>query len=267
MQRFVLAVLALLVLAGATAAEEPSKLTVGSSLATEGLDPVVRISIRRLTNWKCSASVRWRTVPNTAIANADYVHSSGTVSWGIDQIETIVEIPLRNDALLEPNETFQVVITDPVNATIYGSGIGTGTIKDDESVPLVATFTSRGARKEGQADNDMVFDVSLSKPANVPVQVSLYTIGGRFAPPYSATMGTSFQDPAVDFLATSRVIVFHPGEARKEFAVRIRGDRIRESYEYFHIMYDRAASTIPMDRHLKDPAAMQVGNGVIYNDD
>lgn len=68
-----------------------------------------------------------------ATAGQDYTAvTAGTVTIPAGQTSVKVSIPIANDQAYEGDEVFQVVLGDPVNATI-GQGTGLGTIADDGS--------------------------------------------------------------------------------------------------------------------------------------
>src|SRR3989344_1061870 len=68
-----------------------------------------------------------------ATAGQDYTAvTAGTVTIPAGQTSVKVGIPIANDQAYEGDEVFQVVLGDPVNATI-GQGTGLGTIADDGS--------------------------------------------------------------------------------------------------------------------------------------
>lgn len=77
-------------------------------------------------------SVDFRTVDGTAIsggsgvAAADYGHTSGTVVIPVGEIEATIEVTIFSDRLVESNEQFYLVLSNPVNAVIdEGTAIGT----------------------------------------------------------------------------------------------------------------------------------------------
>lgn len=77
------------------------------------------------------------TVDGTAIAPGDYSpFSAAPVTIQAGQTTTTVDVTIINDANFEETETFSVVISNPVNATLL-KGTGVGTITDDD---VAATY-------------------------------------------------------------------------------------------------------------------------------
>jgi hypothetical protein len=83
-------------------------------------------------------SVQWTTAEGTAISsgnpgNRDFAAASGTLTWAAgDGASKTINVSVNGDTTVEPNETFTVVLTNPVAATLSGTGIGTGTITNDD---------------------------------------------------------------------------------------------------------------------------------------
>ncbi|MFM2450408.1 MAG: hypothetical protein RIS44_2858, partial [Pseudomonadota bacterium] len=99
-----------------------------------------------------SVSVNYATSNGTALSGTgnDYTAASGTVTFapGGPLTQTFT-VPINNDTVNESNETFNVTLSSPVNATILdGAGVGTILDNDARNVTKVtledtpATFTA-----------------------------------------------------------------------------------------------------------------------------
>lgn len=73
-------------------------------------------------------TVQYTTVDGNAKANTDYTSSSGSLTIPASQNSIAIDIPVRGDSLRDVQKIFYVQLSNPVNATIYGTGKGTGTI-------------------------------------------------------------------------------------------------------------------------------------------
>ncbi len=79
-------------------------------------------------------TVDLHTVDQTALGGQDYTPTTSTVRWApADTGSATVEVPIVDDADDEVTETFDVVLSDPANATISDGG-AVVTITDDELV-------------------------------------------------------------------------------------------------------------------------------------
>ena len=82
-------------------------------------------------------TVNYTTVDGTATSN-DYTPKSGTVTIPANQYNVSIDIAVRGDSLREPDKVFYVQLSNAVNASISGTGKGTGTIlcKDGTYLPV-----------------------------------------------------------------------------------------------------------------------------------
>jgi chitinase len=71
------------------------------------------------------------TSNGTAIAPGDYTARTATVTIPAGSTSAIFAVPVRGDAVDEPNETFTVTLTSPTGATL-GDANAVGTITDDD---------------------------------------------------------------------------------------------------------------------------------------
>jgi hypothetical protein len=88
-------------------------------------------------------SVNWVSVDQTATHTIDYSGGgSGSLSFSPGETQKTIAFSLIGDLTQETNESFQVVLQSPSNATL-GTGSGTGTILDDDS-PGAIQFAASG---------------------------------------------------------------------------------------------------------------------------
>jgi chitinase len=89
-----------------------------------------------------SVTVAYATVNGTATAPADFTAAAGSVTFAPGTTSQTVSVAIVSDGVVEPNETFSLTLSSPVNATI-ASGTGVGTIVNDDvsgGGPVTATF-------------------------------------------------------------------------------------------------------------------------------
>lgn len=70
----------------------------------------------------------------SAVAGQDYTAKLTTVTIPPSQLTAVVTVDVIDDSDIESTETFDVTLSNPVNATL-GSGAGVGTIEDDDDPP------------------------------------------------------------------------------------------------------------------------------------
>lgn len=92
----------------------------------------VSLTLKRGGGALGAASVRWATAAGSAGA-ADFVAAGGTVSWASgDGSDKTLSVALVDDAELEGNETFRVVLSEAVGATLGTPAEATVEILDNE---------------------------------------------------------------------------------------------------------------------------------------
>jgi urease beta subunit len=79
-----------------------------------------------------TVTVNYATADGSATAPSDYVSVSGTVTFNPGETTKTIIVQIAGDFVVEPNETYSVSLSNPTNATITGSGIGLGTITNDD---------------------------------------------------------------------------------------------------------------------------------------
>ncbi|HEX5152457.1 MAG TPA: Calx-beta domain-containing protein [Parafilimonas sp.] len=86
---------------------------------------------------KQPVQVDYETQGGTATAGSDYIAKSGTLTFAVGVKRQKITITVNKDKTVEPDETFNVVLSNPVNATI-ADGLATGTIVNDDGTVTAA---------------------------------------------------------------------------------------------------------------------------------
>jgi hypothetical protein len=73
-------------------------------------------------------TVNFTTADGTAVAGTDYVAQSGTVTFQPGQTQATITVTVLFDPNAKNDLYFDIDLSDPRNATLKGSGVGTGTI-------------------------------------------------------------------------------------------------------------------------------------------
>jgi len=113
-----------------------------------------------------TVSVAYATVDGTATAGSDYTAAAGTLIFTPGGVTQPLAVQVLGDVAVEPDETFLVNLTGPVNATL-GDAQGVGTIGDDDAVSLSSNELHHGTVQR----------------ADLEVRPDLYRIGQK---PYSS---------------------------------------------------------------------------------
>ncbi|HWT03932.1 MAG TPA: Calx-beta domain-containing protein, partial [Pyrinomonadaceae bacterium] len=114
--------------------DAPPAVSVGDALVTEDDTTAVNatfvVSLSAVSEQ--TVTVKYQTADGTALAASDYTALSlRTLTFAPGQTEQFVTVPVRGDTLDESDETFRLVLSAPVNATL-GASQGVCTIADNE---------------------------------------------------------------------------------------------------------------------------------------
>jgi hypothetical protein len=182
-----------------------------------------------------SVTVDYATADGTATAaDGDYVPTSGTLTFGPGETEKTITVLVNGDTRLEGDETFAIVLSNPLHAVISPShDVGIGTIADDDgstagdTIPPTTTASASPApNANGWYRNivtvrlDAVDDLGGSGVHRIH-----YAVGGGL---YSVIYGSTVTFP-VTAEGTSSVIYFavdHAGNAETARTLVVRIDRV-----------------------------------------
>src|SRR5437762_191761 len=78
-------------------------------------------------------SVDYSTVDGSAFDVQDYIGSSGTITFGSNEVVKTIAIALVDNNLQEPDEFFSVVLSNPVGATLDEQSTAQVVIFDDDT--------------------------------------------------------------------------------------------------------------------------------------
>ncbi|HEV7682951.1 MAG TPA: Calx-beta domain-containing protein [Pyrinomonadaceae bacterium] len=190
-----------------------------------------------------TVTVQYATAANTALSPSDFASASGTVTFTPGQTSQPVSVTINGDTGFEPNETFNVNLSNAVNATIADTQ-GVGTITNDDAQPAISIGDA--AVTEGNSGTvTAVFTVSLSNTSTQTVTVNYATANDT---------ATSVSD----YVATSGTATITAGQLSTTVNVTVNGDTTFEANEFFLVNL-----TSPTNATISDSQA----TGIINNDD
>jgi len=140
-------------------------------------------------------SVDWATAEGTAtVADNDFVPGAGQLDFAPGETSKAVLVEVVGDVASEGDETFDVVLSSPVNATL-GSATDVVTIVDNDPIPpgsAVLTVTEASKREGGAVGTTtLTFSVTRSGETTTAVDVDFAVSDGTASAPtdYTATTG------------------------------------------------------------------------------
>ena len=152
-----------------------------------------------------------------AAVGEDYTASRGIVIFDPDATRGVVEIEILDDELLETDETFTVMLSNPRGAAI-ADGTGTGTIVDNDGSAKLRIDDPLVIEEAGVVQ----FRVSLSLPQRQMVSATYQTRDG------TARAGE-------DYEAASGIVTLAPGTVEARIAVPLLTDGLDWREETFMV--------------------------------
>ena len=189
-----------------------------------------------------TVTVAYATANGTATAGADYVSSSGTLTFAPGVTSLPVTVVVNGDTIDEANETIQVNLTNPTNATI-ATARGIITIVDDD--PPLISINNRTVTEGDTGTVDAVFTVSLSFAQPLSVSVNYTTSDGTAVAP-------------ADYTAVSGTLTIPAGATSGSITVPVVGDLLDEANETF---------TVTLSSPVNGIIAVGTGLGTITDND
>ncbi len=231
------------------AAPGAATLSIGDVTFSEGSAAAPGQGIFTVKLSKASASpvtVHFTTENGTATAGSDYVRKTGNLTFAAGQTTRTITVAAIGDSVAEPNETFNIVLSNASGATI-ADATGVGTIVNDDSTTLPSLRIGDASFAEGSAaaPGHGTFTVTLSAASATPVTVNFATSNG------TATAGS-------DYVAQSGSLTFAAGETSKTVTIAAIGDSVAEANEGFTVVLSNAVGATIADGS---------GAGTITNDD
>ena len=186
-------------------------------------------------------TVKYETVDGSAQAGReDYTPRSGMLTFVAGDTTEMISVPVLDDPVVEPEETFIVTLSDPTHARI-GDYSGEGTIISGDQAPRTVSFGSgRYSVTEGSA---VTVTVNLSTP---PADGSTLTIPLTDPPDGDAT-------PEVDYSGIPESVTFGDSETSRTFIVRATEDEEDDDGEQVILEFDLETESWPSGLVLANP--------------
>ena len=178
----------------------------------------VEIKVARGDDGNTPVSVDYSTTDLTAKAGQDYTTNAGTIVFAPGEVLKSFFVPLMNDTLAEPSETFRVTLSNPTGGAVLSTPtFMTVTIADTDQV-VQCDVTKYYARDEAE-----FVQISVTRGESDSVVTVDFT-----------TSDTTAQ-AGLDYVGVTNTIQFVAGERLKRITVPILNDPMKESPETFQI--------------------------------
>ncbi len=174
-------------------------------------------------------NVSFTTSNGTALAGSDYVAKSGVLTFAPNVQSQTITITVKGDTVVEPQESFRVVLSNPVNSK-FGDSEAIGWIQNDDSTlpgsPSTMTITDATVTTTPAGTGFAVFTVALGKASSQPVTVKYATANGTALAgfDYQPTTGTLTFQPGTTTQSIVVPVLNAPGTGSKKFTVNLSGE-------------------------------------------
>lgn len=224
----------------------PPSASINDVTVTEGDAGTTVAATFTVTLSRASATqvtIAYATADGTATAPADYLSNAGALTFAPGDTSETITITVVGDNTDEPNETFVVNLSAPVNATLADAQ-GTGNILDDDGPPALSI-------------NDVTVTEGNAGTVNATFTVRLLPASGGTVTVAFATANGTATAPA-DYEPAAGTLTFTAGDTEETITVRVAGDTLDEANETFVVNL-----TAPSGATISDAQ----GTGTILDDD
>ncbi|WP_316829641.1 Calx-beta domain-containing protein [Pedobacter aquatilis] len=192
-------------------------ISISAPSVSEGIGSVT-LSVYLNVAVQNSFTVDYATANGTAIAGLDYTATSGTLTFPANSpagTTLTVTIPILEDLLVEPSETFTVGLSNVTGADVaIGTSPATVTIVDNDTA--IATVTAGNNANESGMVNG-VFNITLSNPSSTPTTLTF------------SLSGTATESS--DYGTVNKTVIIPAGATTASIIIPVMSDALAEGTE------------------------------------
>jgi len=184
-----------------------------------------------------TVSVDFNNASGTATQGTDFNGPGGNVTFGpgVTSVSNFVYINVLGDLVYENNETAQMNLTNPVNATILDNQ-GVLTINNDDAQPTLS-IDDQTVTEGNAGTQNVIFTVTLTGATEVPVSFDAVPSAGT-----AACCGS-------DWSGGTQGNTFTPGETTKPVNLTVFGDVVYETNETAFFDLQNVTNATILDGH------------------
>jgi len=178
-------------------------------------------------------AVDFATSDGTATAGVDYISVSDTLSIPAGNTSVFLQVAIVGDTTVEPDETFTLTLSDPINAELQ-TATATGTINNDDVDTPVESNLSIGdvtALEGNTGATDLSVTVTVNPASSEAINLDVATTDG------SAEVGSDYTEPAT-------ALTIPAGASSATITIPILGDTDEEPDETFTLTIGNATAGV-----------------------
>lgn len=195
-----------------------------------------------------SVKVATAAVFGSATSGTDFTAKAPVaINFPVGATTKTVTVAIKGDLVSEPDESFQVVLSAPVNGDLAAVPHGTGQIlNDDSSAPTTLSIGNVSVAEGNAYSKNVTFTVTRSGSLSGTTAVKFQTSNGTAVAPgdYTSKALTSLS--------------FAAGQTTRTLTIAVRGDAVVEPDEFFFVVLSAVTGGAIADGS---------GVGTIVNDD
>ncbi|MCX7418916.1 MAG: hypothetical protein NT013_05185, partial [Planctomycetia bacterium] len=192
------------------------------------------VTVVRQGSLATPASVTISTSDGSAVGGSDYTPTTVTLNFAPGEASKTFNVPVINDTMVEPKESFYVNMSNAVGAH-QGNWTWAANIIDDDVAAAPGKFQFASATFSG-SEAGGVINVTINRVggSNGTVTVQYAASDGATGNPNTAWSGS-------DYSSKSGTVTFAPGETSKVISIPVINDSSVEQNEVFSITLKNAA--------------------------
>ncbi|NBC81877.1 MAG: tandem-95 repeat protein [Bacteroidetes bacterium] len=159
-------------------------------------------------------SFNYTTVAGTASGGNDYTTSGGTNTITAGNTTKVISVPIQNDLLSENDETFELQISNAVNAVISNNSSICTIIDDTDPQPVLTLEASKTVNENA---GTIAFAINLNRAS-----------GQFITTDFTITANTATQVDDFSAASYSGTLTFNPGDITKSLIININNDNLHE---------------------------------------
>lgn len=188
----------------------------------------VTVTVERLFGISGSLTIDYATSDGTATAGQDYIAASGTLTFSGGETRKSFQIPIIDDAVTEPDETFTIELRNPPSPGALGTPSRlVVTIEDRSRVPVISRSGDSVTEGGTGTTTNLLVAFVLSAATGRSVSVDYATAD------LSATGGASCSNGGTDYESRSGTVSIPPGQTSVIIPIKVCGDTSAEADETF----------------------------------
>uniref|UniRef100_UPI00249144B1 Calx-beta domain-containing protein n=1 Tax=Marinifilum flexuosum TaxID=1117708 RepID=UPI00249144B1 len=203
--------------------DDPAPSIEFSSTNSEGLESIsqtdLQVNLSAASGYPVSVDYVVQGTSTATGSGTDYTLANGTLSFAEGETSKIISITdIIDDTLDEEDETIEVIIANPNNATIGAKQTHTYTILDNDNPPTVS-FTTES-------------QVSSNESGTMQITAELSAISGRdVSVDFSVNETSTASGAGVDYSIENSPLNFAAGSTLADITIAISMDMLDESDE------------------------------------